>query len=75
MNWISVEERLPERGVWPAISMHPERNDQLDLNEANTDWVNITYFYDSEDNTWQHSSGAYDHAITHWLPLPEPPTE
>lgn len=72
-EWIKCSDRLPEEsGIYPACSTHPKR-DYVE------DWLDAFYYFNAEakagESKWQHSSGFYDNAITHWIPLPEPPTE
>lgn len=69
--WISVEDRLPEKsGVYPACSVHPERSPPKD-------WLDTLCEFDAKakkgETKWQHGSGFYDGAITHWMPLPSAP--
>lgn len=71
-KWISCSERLPEvSGVYPACSMHPKRT-----YEAKS-WIEMLYGFEKDakkgETQWQHSSGFYDGAITHWMPLPSQP--
>lgn len=71
--WVACSERLPEiSGVYPACSMHPQRNFDADS------WVEMLYMFDAgakgrKETAWQHSSGFYDGAITHWMPMPDAP--
>lgn len=71
-KWISIKDRLPEKsGVYPACSMHPQRTYEA------SNWFEMLYQYDREakqgETPWQHSSGFYDGAVTHWMDLPEAP--
>lgn len=71
-EWISVDERLPAKsGVYPACSALPQRRPP-------DDWVDSLCMYNAEakkgESRWQHSSGFYDNGITHWMPLPAPPS-
>ena len=72
-EWISCSDRLPNAsGVYPACSMHPQRTF-----DSKT-WVEMLYMFEVDargrnETPWQHSSGFYDGAITHWMELPEPP--
>lgn len=69
-EWISVSERLPEKsGIYPACSTLPQRRPP-------DDWLDALCSYNAEakkgESRWQHSSGFYDNAITHWLELQPP---
>lgn len=71
-EWISVEDRLPPKtGVYPACSAREDR-------DAPSDWVDALCMFNAEakpgESKWQHSSGFYDNGITHWIPLPAPPS-
>ncbi len=61
MEWISIEEKLPER--------------QLDVIGSNSqdEWVGMIY-YDG-DNWYNNNDFKGDCPCypTHWMPLPEPP--
>ena len=68
-RWISVEERLPERGTWVLCC---GAKGGLFL----SDWL-ISYNINTNDNTVYCSvpnarSGRY---AKYWMPLPEPPKE
>ena len=59
-NWISIKERLPEEGTWVlAFSKTIE-----------------VLFFDGENKHGIHwlQDGDWDAPVTHWMPLPEPPT-
>nr|DAU58030.1 MAG TPA: Protein of unknown function (DUF551) [Caudoviricetes sp.] len=72
MEWIKCSERMPDADCWVLIcnvslggvDMGIYRNDEhLD-----------------EDEHWQNESGEFIEAfsgwpVTHWMPLPEPPSE
>lgn len=63
-RWISVEERLPEKGVFVVVYYGHFIGNLMDV-----------YMWDGE--CWRSSSGYLEDAenITHWMPLPEPPKE
>ena len=70
-DWISVEDRLPERKkkvLLYANTIYPEITvGRLD------DWKK---FDNIKKNVWIVSGGGYyemEKSITHWMPLPEPP--
>jgi len=68
MKWISVKERLPE--IDRVLGVIPSRGN----------YVTEVYFY---KNTWYYPEDylglstfePIDCNVTHWMPLPEPPTE
>lgn len=70
-TWVSVEDRLPPKsGIYPACSVAPTRRPP-------DDWLDALCSYDADakkrrETPWQHSSGFYDGAITHWLELTTP---
>ena len=57
-HWISVEERLPEEGIYVATLDNGGRND-------------IRHFYNGK---WFGRFGKEYRGITHWMPLPAPPS-
>lgn len=61
-EWISVEDRLPEDGTRNLVTRY--------------DFVTNTPFYDLlwlDNGEWWNRQYAGDYAVTHWMPLPEPP--
>ena len=65
-RWIPVTERLPESGTRALVMRF--------------DFVTETPFYDllwfDKGEWWnRHYTGDYAYAVTHWMPLPEPPKE
>ncbi|WP_213941233.1 DUF551 domain-containing protein [Pseudomonas sp. dw_612] len=71
-DWISCKDRLPTKtGIYPACSMHPQRTFEAE------NWIEMLYEFDADakrgETPWQHGSGFYDGAITHWMDLPEAP--
>jgi hypothetical protein len=56
MNWISVEDRLPDIDELCLLSMENRITKYR--------WVAIGYFHTN-----------YDEYVTHWMPLPTPPTK
>ena len=61
MEWISVEDRLPDTGVEVMTLMRGVH--MLAWRTKDTEWIN--------DN--DESEGI--NCVTHWMPLPEPPKE
>lgn len=61
-RWISVEERLPEKGDVVLAMWHGEM-EFARYAPHRLGWYNLATRYDSPN------------AVTHWMPLPEPPKE
>jgi len=64
-KWISVKDKLPEIG-----------DEVLTFNEENCIWLDFYVDLDMGDNTskpmfWSEKDDLG--AITHWMPLPDPP--
>ena len=57
-GWISVEERLPECGMWVLTCR----------DNAETIWP---AYINGEGEWMDEQCAAY--CVTHWMPLPEPP--
>ncbi len=61
-KWIPVSERLPENGDVVICFIKNGEQDMLQ--------------WDTFENTWVGKQWTYKrHAVTHWMPLPEPPKE
>ncbi len=59
-RWISVEERLPDRGV--------------EVLGTNGKAVEMCTYWPGQPTPWE-SWTAFHFKPTHWMPLPEPPKE
>lgn len=61
VDWISVEDRLPDVGTRNIVARY--------------DYVTNTQFWDLlwYDGFWWNRLIKGDFAVTHWMPLPEPP--
>lgn len=59
-EWISVNERLPEKHGW-FLTFGPQRR-------------RAVVYFDDEDKVWADEDDS-DIAVTHWMPLPEPTEE
>ncbi len=75
-EWISVEDRLPDAGsyVLAAIPYSFLTGTKLEKNGFTV----ITLIYDKgeEGAFWfDDRAGEEQQDITHWMPLPKPPTE
>lgn len=74
MEWISVEDRLPEDDTNVLVLFNGE------IKIGFMTWEHPTY-----EETWEsykywdesyHDGQGWEHwEITHWMPLPEPPKE
>ena len=62
-EWISVKERLPENGTRCLVVRYDYVTD--------TPFVDMLWF----DNSWWNRINSGDYAVTHWMPIPEPPKE
>ena len=63
-KWVSVEDHLPEKDGYTLVY----RPDQLYTR------VEVLHFIKSL-RSWPEDEGGGDHSgITHWMPLPAPPT-
>lgn len=66
-EWISVDERLPESGSRVLIAFHPQLNKRV--NDA---WYNPL---DYPEHPWRDGLGSGDGpSVSHWMPMPAPPT-
>ena len=70
-EWIRVEDRLPTRmdsyDVWIKgdTTYRPRRIADVHYSEAHGGWISIMAM----------GEHPYADQVTHWMPLPEPPTE
>lgn len=62
-RWLPVTERLPGNGTKCLVA----RYDYV----TKTPFVDLLWF----DNSWWDRLNSGDYAVTHWMPLPEPPKE
>lgn len=70
-RWISVEERLPEENGYYLVKVcSPHIPVRAYEYKPDREW-------DDNDKLWKGYDGSYvfDHFVTHWRPLPEPPKE
>ena len=70
-EWISVEDRLPEdeKPVLVYYGFMHKEGRGTGLRYTGT----LSYFRFDPQPHWQHESTGL--IVTHWMPLPEPPTE
>lgn len=67
MNWISVEDRVPE-GTW--------RDEYLVITENGIYFVAKFWSDKPEGERWRDDGcceGQTNQEVTHWMPLPSPP--
>lgn len=64
MNWISVEERLPERVEAVLVYADGPRH-----NEG----VYLSRYCGVEEGWWVYGFPTVAPHVTHWMPLPDPP--
>lgn len=73
MEWVSVNDELPSPFV--EVLVHPAPEDQGVMYCSG-----LTAEYDKKNNRWlvycedSYSSWNEYLEVTHWMPLPEPPT-
>ena len=69
-EWISVEDRLPERDEKVLCYYGFEKNGE----KHNMRFIGCLDYYAYDENPhFQHAStGLF---VTHWMPLPKPPKE
>ena len=63
MNWINVEDRLPDMHQYVLI-WTTDYDDEPIANLAH---------WNGEDEGFLVNGGHRDNDVTHWMPLPEPP--
>lgn len=64
MTWISVKDRMPDKDGMVLIYAPSADEDKPLICCA---------WYDPSGFGWSLIVGAWGEAITHWMPLPEPP--
>jgi hypothetical protein len=65
MNWIKIEDRLPEEHQDILVYYNPHS-----FHFPDARYMTQSSFYDNEFEMINDR-----HEVTHWQPLPEPPTE
>ena len=64
MEWISVEDRLPEgKNQWRSCWWMGKRSGRIPFP--------VLFI----DGFWQDEHGKEIHNVTHWMPLPAPPED
>lgn len=86
-RWISVKEKLPEEEEPVLILVKETEHYGLKLEFKKVYWCQYLAIWDGEEwyTTWCNGCRkisdtakepyADDYAVTHWMPLPEPPKE
>jgi len=71
MKWISVDDRLPDENQPCAIYLWSPKVDIGGMILPEFKCYSYGLFFDGE---FHHDSNYPDAKLTHWMPLPEPPT-
>jgi Protein of unknown function (DUF551). len=85
-GWISVKDRLPveiHSIFWPwygkkewSKAMWREQSDKVLVTVKFKDGSEFVTTGETHDGVWHTTiSRTLEHAVTHWMPLPEPPKE
>ena len=70
MEWISVKDRLPDRGQYVLVCCTMKVTSKIDyVNAVTMAFVCEEGFVDVELDE------VITEGVTHWMPLPEPPKE
>jgi len=75
-KWISVKDRLPEDGQQVIIFIFVE-NGAVSERGTSSDYKDMKIAHHQPSNRWySYDNGMVSsHAVTHWMPLPEPPEQ
>jgi hypothetical protein len=71
-GWVSVEDRLPENGQKVRIYAYNIGYDLIEIDEI------AIYYNDKREPSFFQNNSEWDmpaNYVTHWMPLPSPPTE
>lgn len=73
-EWIKVEDRLPE--PYQRVLVYNPTDDKKKFDE---DGFDIDFLSNSQSGLllwdWNTDPDNFDRKVTHWMPLPKPPTE
>lgn len=66
MKWINVKDKLPNSDNYVLICLHGK-------------FLRTSYYFEDSFGKWFSSTDGiwdkyYTDAVTHWMPLPEPPS-
>lgn len=67
-GWVSVEDRLPEIGE-PVLVYAPTEEDKIQVDHRCKTGHESGWSWD-----WCMNTETFEHTVTHWQPLPAPPT-
>jgi len=67
-GWISVEEQLPSK---EGIYLIHAFDSNIDPEKP---FINTAWFNPDENPGWIYMPKSWAEAVTHWMPLPEPPS-
>lgn len=78
--WISVKDRLPDENVpvWCCSdSLHPFIGGYVYVDNEGYAWTNCYRSFYFHDGKWKADDFEWDdqYDVTHWQPLPTPPTQ
>lgn len=70
-RWIPVTERLPKKEGWYQVFTSPDKGHKS-INKARYS-LEPEWSVNAGKGRWNGSGGTWTN-VTHWMPLPEPPT-
>lgn len=70
MEWISVDDRLPELCDDSVLAVFP--NGGIDMVHIEDYFLDITCGFD-EQGEQMYTKWYISQGVTHWMPLPDPP--
>ena len=77
-EWISIEDWLPSQGVVVALLNTEQYMNAPDAAQEYTNWHGAGYLSEFGRKYWTvfgENRGMTLDSVTHWMPLPGPPTE
>lgn len=73
MEWISVEDRLPEQDGWYLVFAPGYWGKRQSYGIDGMACSNFKHNYKDHWGIERKSSRGWSGIVTHWMPLPEPP--